>query len=226
MRILVVEDEALLREGLCDLLQRAGHSALAVADGLEAVEEGTGNPYDAVLLDLALPRLDGVEVCRRLRMVRPGLPILVLTARGDEEDKVKGLAAGADDYITKPFGARELLARIDALGRRIGLSPQEPEWIEADGCRLDLSRCEAIRDGRSFSLTAREVGLLRWLYRHRGRAVPRPELLERVWGAQPDMETRTVDMAVANLRQKIEEDGTNPRIVVTVKGVGYTWGLD
>jgi DNA-binding response OmpR family regulator len=226
MRILVVEDEPLLRQGLRDLLTQAEHSVNAVSDGETAVHEGTRTVYDLVLLDLMLPRLDGIEVCRRLRMVRPALPILVLTARGDEEDKVKGLAAGADDYITKPFGARELLARIDALGRRTRLAPEEPEWIEADGCRLDLSRCEGSRDGRSFSLTAREVGLLRWLYRHRGRAIPRPELLERVWDARPDMETRTVDMAVANLRQKIEQDGANPRIVVTVKGVGYTWGSD
>lgn len=224
MRILVVEDEPLLRQGLCDLLKRADHSVVAVSEGEAAVYEGTREPYDLVLLDLMLPRLDGIEVCRRLRTARPGLPILILTARGDEEDKVRGLSAGADDYLTKPFGARELLARIEALERRVRRAPEEPERIDADGCSLDLSRCEANRDGQSVSLTAREVGLLRWLYRHRDRAVPRSELLQQVWGARPDMETRTVDMTVAHLRQKIERDLANPRIILAVKGVGYTWG--
>ena len=224
MRILVVEDEPVLRDGLSDLLKGAGHLVEAVGDGAAGAARGTSEPFDLVLLDLMLPRLDGIEVCRRLRQARPGLPILMLTARGAEEDKVKGLKSGADDYVTKPFGARELLARVAALGRRSQTAPAEPEQLQADGCRFDLGRCEARRGRKAFPLTPREAGILRWLHRHRTRAVSRAELLEQVWGSPGNLETRTVDMAVANLRQKIERDPANPRILLSVKGVGYAWG--
>ena len=153
-----------------------------------------------------------------------GLPILMLTARGAEEDKVKGLEVGADDYVTKPFGPRELLARVQALERRAHVAPAEPEIIEADGCRIDLGHCEADRGNKPIALTAREVGVVRWLYRHRARTVSRGELLEHVWNTRPDMETRTVDMTIAHLRHKIERDPANPAIIVSVKGVGYAWG--
>ncbi|MCP4660770.1 MAG: response regulator transcription factor [bacterium] len=223
MKILVVEDDPLLRNGLVDLLSGAGHAVEAVGDGTAALREGRESPYDLVLLDLMLPKLDGIEVCRRLRIVRPALPILMLTARGAEEDKVRGLRAGADDYVTKPFGAHELLARVDALGRRARGVPAEPELIEADGCRFDLGRCEATRDEKTVALTAREVGILRWLHRHRNRSVSRAELLEQVWGTVGSLKTRTVDMTIAKLRQKIESDPSQPRIIVTVTGVGYAW---
>lgn len=223
MKILVVEDDPLLRTGLVDLLTGAGHAVEAVADGPTAVREGREEPYELILLDLMLPGLDGIEVCRRLRIARPGLPILILTARGSEDDKVRGLRAGADDYVTKPFGVRELLARVEALGRRSRGRPAEPEQIEADGCRVDLGRCQATRDGETVALTAREVGILRWLYRHRNRGVTRAELLEQVWGTVGSLKTRTVDMTIAKLRQKIERDPTTPRIIVTVTGVGYAW---
>jgi len=224
MRILVVEDEASLREGLVDLVGGAGHEVAAVGDGEEAVATGTSRPFDLVLLDLMLPGLDGIEVCRRLHLARPGLPILMLTARGAEEDKVRGLKAGADDYVTKPFGARELLARIDAFARRAEGGDSAPEVIEVDDCELDLGRLVARRGERVTPLTAREAGILRWLHRHRARAVSRRELLERVWGVAPDLETRTVDVTIANLRHKIEVDPGAPRIVVAVKGIGYAFG--
>lgn len=223
MKILVVEDDPMLRDGLVDLLTGAGHAVEAVADGASAVAAGQQQPFDLVLLDLMLPRLDGFEVCRRLRTARPALAILMLTARGAEEEKVKGLRAGADDYVTKPFGVKELLARVAAFERRAQALPAEPEIIEADGCRFDLGRCQAERDGRAMTLTAREVGILRWLYRHRSRGVSRAELLENVWGTVGTLQTRTVDMTVAKLRQKIEIDPANPRIIGTVTGVGYTW---
>ena len=223
MRILVVEDETLLREGLMDLLGGAGHEVDAAADGPTAIERGTGRPYDLVLLDLMLPGIDGIEVCRRLKKARPSLPVLMLTARGSEDDKVGGLDAGADDYVTKPFGARELLARVAAIGRRTDITPAVPELLEADGCRIDLGRCIAEREGDEVSLTAREVGIIRWLYRHKSRAVSRSELLEHVWGARGDLQTRTVDMTVAKLRQKIERRASSPRIITTVTGVGYAW---
>jgi DNA-binding response OmpR family regulator len=148
----------------------------------------------------------------------------MLTAKGSEEDKVRGLKVGADDYVTKPFGARELLARVEAIGRRVKTAPAAPEILEADDCRFDLGRCEAQRGKKTIPLTPREVGILRWLYRHRARAVSRAELLEQVWSMRADTETRTVDVTVANLRHKIETDPADPRIVVCVKGVGYAWG--
>ena len=224
MKILVVEDDPLLRDGLVDLLRGAGHEVDLAIDGLTAAKRGLDPSLELIVLDLMLPKLDGIEVCQRVRKARPGLPILMLTARGAEDDKVRGLKVGADDYVTKPFGARELLARVEALARRVKAVPAEPEIIEADGCQFDLGRCEARRGKHLIPLTAREVGILRWLYRHRARAVMREELLEQVWGLRSDTETRTVDMTISNLRQKIERDPANPRIVVAVKGVGYTWG--
>jgi DNA-binding response OmpR family regulator len=224
MRILIVEDEPVLRDGLTDLLKGAGHAVEAVGDGAAAAKRGVEAAFDLVLLDLMLPKLDGVEVCRRLRQAKPTLPIIMLTARGAEEDKVRGLRVGADDYVTKPFGAKELIARVDALARRAKAAPSEPDVLEADGCRFDFGRCEARRGKTTLSLTTREVGILRWLHRHHGRAVSRAELLEQVWGAPGDLETRTVDMTIANLRQKIERDASAPKIIVSIKGVGYVWG--
>ena len=226
MRVLLVEDEPTLRHGLSDLHEGAGHHVEAVGDGLEAVARGTSPDLELCVLDLTLPGLDGLEVCRRLRAARPELLILMLTARAREDDKVEGLGTGADDYVTKPFAARELLARVDALARRYRRdSAQTPEQIELDGCRLDLGRCTAAREGRVIPLTAREVRILRLLYHNRVRAMTRGELLEKAWGASSNLQTRTVDMTIANLRQKIERDVGTPRIVTTVKGVGYAWGL-
>ena len=224
MKILVVEDEPALRSGLVDLLSGDGHETRAVGDGRKAVDLGTNEAFDLVVLDLALPKVDGLEVCHRLRQARPGLLVLMLTARASEDQKVQGFGAGADDYVTKPFGARELLARVDALGRRAGQATTEPEILEADGCTLDLGRCELRRGELTGSLTAREAGILRWLYRHRSRAVSRAELLEQVWAVPGDLETRTVDMTIANLRKKIERDPGAPGIIVSVKGIGYAWG--
>lgn len=224
MKILLVEDDAPLRDGLADLLRGAGHDCEAVGDGLAALARGADPAIDLLLLDLMLPGLDGIEVCRRLRVLRPGLPVLMLTARGAEDDKVAGFAAGADDYLSKPFGTRELLARIEALSRRRHGSAGDCETIAADDCLIDLGRCEARRNGRRIPLTPREAAILRWLFRHRARVVCRTELLEHVWGYAGDVRTRTVDMTIANLRQKIERDPARPALVVTVKGLGYAWG--
>jgi DNA-binding response OmpR family regulator len=224
MRILVVEDEDTLRDGLVDLLRGAGHQVTAVADGLTAAELGTTEAFDLILLDLMLPKLDGMEVCRRLKTARPAQTIIMLTAKGGEEDKVRGLRLGADDYVTKPFGAKELLARVEAAERRLRNTPSEKEVLVIGDLELDLGKCEGRRAGAEFHLTAREAGMLRWLYRHRERAVSRAELLEQVWGVPGHLETRTVDMAIANLRQKIEADPGKPVIIQSVKGVGYIWG--
>jgi len=222
MRILVVEDESHLRDGIVDLLQGDDHVVTAVADGVSGFETGLRESFDLVVLDLMLPRLDGIEVCRRLRAVRPGLPILMLTARGSEDDKVRGLVEGADDYVTKPFSARELLARVRVLGRRAP-APDSLTEIRVDGAVIDLARMVIVRDEQQIPLTPREVGIVRWLHRHQDRVVTRAELLEHVFGQRGDLQTRAVDMAIAVLRKKLEIDPAAPRVIVSVKGAGYVW---
>ena len=225
VRVLVIEDEASLREGLSDLLRGDGHAVTAAADGAAGVEAGLAAAYELVVLDLMLPRLDGIEVCRRLRAARPGMPILMLTARGSEDDKVRGLIEGADDYVTKPFSARELLARVRALGRRapVGDGPAE---LRAGDAVIDLARMVVVRGAHQVALTPREVGIVRWLYQHRERVVTRAELLEQVFGQRGDLQTRAVDMAIAVLRKKLEADPARPRLIVSVKGAGYAWSDD
>lgn len=229
MRILIVEDEPTLREGLHELLEAHGHEVESVAtaesawERLQSTPETTPCPFDLALLDWMLPGKDGRELCRQIRSAHLQVGVLMLTARGSEADKVAGLRDGADDYLTKPFGTSELLARIDSLARRLPQSSASLQ-IDFDDCHLDLGRCTASRDGSDLTLTAREAAILRLLWQHRERAVGRDELLEKVWNAPGDLQTRTVDMAIAKLRQKIERDAGAPRIVVTMKGIGYAWG--
>jgi len=224
VRILVVEDEPSLREGIVDLLGGDGHAVTAVGDGVAAVETGLRDPFDLVVLDLMLPRLDGMEVCRRLRAARPGMPILMLTARGSEDDKVRGLIEGADDYVTKPFSARELLARVRALGRRAPVAASLDE-VQVEGAVIDLARMVVVRGDDRVALTPREVGILRWLHQNKERVVSRAELLEQVFGQRGDLQTRAVDMAIAVLRKKVEADPAKPTLIVSVKGAGYAWRL-
>ncbi|MBA3464005.1 MAG: response regulator transcription factor [Deltaproteobacteria bacterium] len=224
MRILVVEDEPSLRDGIVDLLTGDGHDITAVGDGVAGVEAGLRDPFDLVVLDLMLPRLDGMEVCRRLRSARPGMPILMLTARGSEDDKVRGLMEGADDYVTKPFSARELLARVRVLGRRTPQGESLDE-VRVDGAVIDLARMVVVRGDARTTLTPREVGIVRWLFRHQDRVVTRAELLEQVFGQRGDLQTRAVDMAIAVLRKKVETDPAKPTLIVSVKGAGYAWRM-
>jgi DNA-binding response OmpR family regulator len=225
VRVLVVEDEASLREGIADLLRGDGHAVTTAADGAVGLAAGLAEPFELVLLDLMLPRLDGIEVCRRLRAARPGVPILMLTARGSEDDKVRGLGEGADDYVTKPFSARELLARVRALGRRAPAGDSLDEVCFGE-LTIDLSRMVVLRGDHRVALTPREVGIVRWLYRHRERVVSRGELLEQVFGQRGDLQTRAVDMAIAVLRKKLELDPARPQLIVSVKGAGYAWRLE
>jgi DNA-binding response OmpR family regulator len=224
VRILLIEDEPSLREGIVDLLEGDGHVVTAAADGVTGLESGLRGLFELVVLDLMLPRLDGMEVCRRLRAARPGIPILMLTARGSEDDKVRGLIEGADDYVTKPFSPRELLARVRAIGRRVPPSESLDE-VQLEDAVIDLARMAVIRGDKCVSLTPREVGIVRWLYRHRGRVVSRAELLEQVFGQRGDLQTRAVDVAIAVLRKKLEVDPAAPTVIVSVKGAGYVWGL-
>ena len=208
---------------MVDLLTGDGHVVTAAGDGVTGLETGLRELFDLIVLDLMLPRLDGMDVCRKLRAARPELPILMVTARGSEDDKVRGLVEGADDYVTKPFSARELLARVRAIGRRAPVGESLDE-VQIDGVVIDLARMSVVRAGQCISLTPREVGIVRWLYRHRGRVVTRAELLEHVFGQRGDLQTRAVDMAIAVLRKKVETDPASPTVIVSVKGAGYVWG--
>jgi len=224
-RLLVVDDDPataqLIRQWFAGSME-----VLDAVDGKQGLERAFESKPDLLLLDLRMPGLDGIAVAQQLKADSRtrAIPIVVLSACRDAESKVEAFSAGADDYVTKPFGSKELLARVEALARRAQTSPEPPQTIETDGCRIDIGRLVANRDDRKVILTAREANILSWLHAHRTRGVSRAELLTEVWGASADQQTRTVDMTIANLRQKIETDPSSPRIVVTVKGLGYAWG--
>ena len=221
--VLVVEDDAAIRRGLVDALAFAGHSVRETGDGLEALALVEAAVPDLVLLDVMLPGADGFTVLSRLRAHLPGLPVIMVTARGSEEDRVRGLRDGADDYVLKPFSARELLARVEAVLRR---APERPKGLAAfavAGRQVDLVARRVTRpDTSCVSLSEREVELLAYLAGAAERPVSRDELLERVWGLDPrGLHTRTVDMHVARLREKLADDRDAPVVLVTVRGAGY-----
>jgi DNA-binding response OmpR family regulator len=222
-RVLVVEDDAAIRQGVVGALRFAGHSVTEAAGAAGVLEEVRRRAPDLVLLDVMLPDGDGFELLSAIRGAAPRLPVILLTARGDEDDRVRGLHLGADDYVVKPFSARELLARVEAVLRRSVGRPLPVRRLRAAGRVVDLERRELTQgDGRLVELSEREAELLRYLAAHRGRAVPRVELLSQLWGCDAQgLTSRSVDMAVARLREKLEEDPTQPALVRTVRGVGY-----
>ncbi len=228
--ILLVEDEVALREGICFQLERAEYSVIAVESGESALAAVKANPPDLILLDINLPGMDGLEVCQKLRASEYHLPVLLLTARGDEIDRVVGLEVGADDYIVKPFSSRELLARIKAhlrRERRRGESSAEPlPTPEAPApVTLDPLQREARKDGDLLDLTPREFDLLNVLISHKGQVLTRDQLLEKVWGYDFEGESRVVNVTIGRLRDKLESDPSNPRHLLTVRGVGYRFVL-
>jgi len=220
--ILLVEDEPGLVLTLTDRLRSEGYTLEAVADGNEAVELATRQRFHLIILDVMLPGMDGFEVCHELRQRDVLTPVLMLTARTQVTDKVKGLKLGADDYLTKPFETPELLARIEALLRR-GSRPgaDGPEAFDFGPFHVDVRRSEVLREGSPTLLSAKEFQLLRYLLEHRGRTVSREELLKEVWGYNAAPSTRTVDVHVAWLRQKLESDPKQPKFIATVHGRGY-----
>src|SRR5690349_10832535 len=229
-RVVVVEDEPAIRRGIGDLLRASGYEVAEAADGARGLEEAVRLGVDLVLLDLLLPKRDGLDVLTELRKVRPTLPVIILTARGGEDDRVRGLKMGADDYVVKPFSARELLARVEAVLRR---SPGRP--AEAPGARLgraviDLGRREVRwSEHERAELSETEAAILNFLLTHRQRAVSREELLAGVWGLEPrGLETRTIDMHVARLRTKLRDPaGGRPlEAILTVRAHGYMAGPD
>ena len=223
--VCVVEDDPAIRRGLVDSLTFAGYRVLECADGASARRVLLTADLDLVLLDVVLPGLDGLAFLPELRAARPKLPVLLVTARGAEEDRVRGLKSGADDYVVKPFSASELLARVEAVLRRSAERPLDVRALACDGVVVDLERRLIERVGVASELTERESELLAYLARNPARVVTRSELLERVWRLDPrGLDTRTVDMTVARLREKLGDSAEAPRVVVTVRGGGYRLG--
>jgi DNA-binding response OmpR family regulator len=221
--ILLVDDEEPVQKLLTYPLERDGYRVLVARDGAEALERFEREPIDLVVLDLMLPKLDGLEVCRRLRATSM-VPIIMLTARDDELDKVLGLELGADDYITKPFSIREFRSRVRALLRRAATQPpqtRESETIEADGLRIDPSRRTVELEGEPVQLTYVEFELLRTMASRPGHVFTRARLLEALWGDSAYREQRTIDVHVRHLREKLERDPREPQLIHTVRGVGY-----
>jgi two-component system alkaline phosphatase synthesis response regulator PhoP len=220
--ILLVEDEEALRMTVGDRLRNEGCVVEDASDGDEAVEKAMLLPLDLIILDIMLPRRDGFTVCRDIRLAGLITPILMLTARGQTADKVAGLKIGGDDYVTKPFDMQELMARVEALLRRAPSRLGTQTGIyQFGGVRIDLRGTEATRDGKPVNLSAREFQLLRYFIEHAGTTLSRDELLKEVWGYSADTFTRTVDVHVASLRQKIEADPKQPKFITTVQGLGY-----
>ncbi|MDQ7778227.1 MAG: response regulator transcription factor, partial [Planctomycetota bacterium] len=225
-RILVVEDESAIRRGIVDALKFARYEVIEAEDGEAALEHAFSPLIDLILLDLRIPKIDGMDVLAKVRKARPTVPVIIISARGREEDRVRGLKEGADDYIVKPFGAKELLARIEAVSRRCAERPGLVKNIRLERCAIDLERREVVRkNGEREPLTEREAALIAYLAANPGRAVSREELLERLWDIRGGYDTRTIDMHIARLRAKLGDDPDEPKIIVTVRARGYMLGV-
>ena len=221
-RILLVEDETNLRRTLTDLLKSEGYVVESSGDGLEAQNMALSQAYDLIILDVMLPSRNGFDICRHLRKSGVNTAILMLTARSELNNKVQGLKAGGDDYLTKPFETPELQARVEALLRRAASAPRaQIKAYDFDGIHVDFTTARVLKNGKAITLGERECRLLRYLVERKGMVLSRDELLQEVWGYKSVPLTRTVDVHIAWLRQKIEDDPKNPQYIVTVHGQGY-----
>ena len=221
--VLVVEDDPAIRRGLVDALDFAGYQPIACASGKEGLETALSADLDLAILDVVLPEVSGFEILQEVRRCRPTLPIILVTAKGAESDRVFGLREGADDYVVKPFSAVELLARVEAVLRRSAERPLDVGVVALEGRSVDFARREVtLAGGTVRQLSERETEILRYLVCSPGRAIARNELLQRVWGLDPaGVRTRTVDMHIARLREKLDDDPNDPQVIVTVRGKGY-----
>lgn len=221
--VLVIEDDPAIRTGLIDALTFAGYRVAAAASVREGVQQAVAADLDLVLLDVVLPDGSGFDILQEIRRCKPRLPVIMVTARGAEPDRIFGLRHGADDYVVKPFSAGELLARVEAVLRRSAERPLDVDKADLGGCAIDFARRQVTRPGgETAALSDKEVDILRYLVANPGRAIPRAELLQRVWGFDPKgVHTRTIDMHVLRLREKLGDDAEAPRAIVTVRGVGY-----
>lgn len=221
--ILTVEDDAAIRRGIVDALRFSGYHVFEAARGDEGRDLAVARSFDLVLLDVVLPGCDGLDILRAVREARPAQPVILLTARGEENDRVEGLRLGADDYVVKPFSVKELLARVEAVLRRSPERPREVSTVTLPGAVVDFNRFEVrFDDGDRTEMSDKEAELLRYLVAHAGRAISRDELLRRVWQLDPrGVSTRTIDMHVTRLRTKLRDSADEPRLVLTVRGKGY-----
>ncbi len=220
-RILIVEDEPNMVAGLRDNFEYEGYEVLTAGDGVEGLERALNGSPDLVVLDVMMPRMSGLDVCKQLKAKRPSIPIIMLTARGQEVDKVVGLELGADDYVTKPFSIRELLARVKAVLRRARPLPKEQERYSFGEVEVDLKSCQVTRKGAPVEVSSKEFELLKFFLCHSGETLSRDKLLEEVWGYDRFPTTRTVDAHIVRLRQKLEPKPEEPRFILTVHGTGY-----
>ena len=223
-RLLIIEDEEPIRVGLEDVFVYHGFDVASAADGIDGLRQAFSKAHDMILLDLMLPGMDGFEVCRRIRERDTGQPIIMLTALTSDDDIVRGLQLGADDYVAKPFSVTQLVLRVKAVLRRAGVGDQPPGQIKlGQGLELDVRNLSGMRGQQALAFTRREMDMLTFLYANQERPVSREELLHRVWGYARDLrlETRTVDVHVAQLRRKLESEPSKPCYLVTVRGAGY-----
>jgi DNA-binding response OmpR family regulator len=220
-KILVIEDEPNMVAGLRDNFEFDGYEVITARDGIEGLERALAESPDLVVLDVMMPRMSGLEVCRQLRAKRASIPIIMLTARGQEVDKVVGLELGADDYVTKPFSIRELLARVRAILRRTAVVPKNQDQHSFGDVEVDLHRRRVLRSGKLLDISSKEFELLKYFICHSGEALSRDRLLEDVWGYDNYPSTRTVDTHIVRLRQKLEPDPEQPQYFLTVHGTGY-----
>jgi two-component system alkaline phosphatase synthesis response regulator PhoP len=220
-KILVIEDEPNMASGLKDNFEYEGYEVITAGDGVSGLERAFADSPDLVLLDVMMPRMSGLEVCKQLKAKRASLPIIMLTARGQEMDKVVGLELGADDYVTKPFSIRELLARVKAVLRRAQALPRQLDKYSFGIVEVDLRGCRIMREGASVELSGTEFELLKYFINHAGDTLTRERLLGDVWGYSAFTSTRTVDTHLMHLRQKLEQDPEQPQYFLTVHGIGY-----
>ena len=222
-QILVIEDDAAIRRGIVDALTFERYGTIEAANATDGLEKALSYTYDLLLLDLVLPGGDGLDILKEVRAVRPATPVIILTARGEEGDRIGGLRTGADDYVVKPFSVKELLARVQAVLRRSPERPRQLSKVPVPGGVADLSRSEVrFDDGSRTELSDREAKLLEYLASNAGRAISRDEILTRVWRMNPrGIETRTIDMHVVRLREKLRDDPAKPVVILTVRGKGY-----
>ena len=220
-KILIVEDEPNMVAGLRDNFEFEGYQVVTAPDGVAGLERALSDSPDLVILDVMMPRMSGLEVCKQLKAKRPAIPIIMLTARGQEVDKVVGLELGADDYVTKPFSIRELLARVKAVLRRVQNLPRNGERYTFGDVEVNLKSCQVSRKGKPLDFSSKEFELLKYFLTHSGEAVSRDQLLEDVWGYDRFPTTRTVDAHIVRLRQKLEPKPDDPHFFLTVHGVGY-----
>ena len=220
-RILIVEDEPNMVAGLRDNFEFEGYDVITAPDGIAGLERALNEAPDLVILDVMMPRMSGLDVCKQLKTKRPSVPIIMLTARGQEVDKVVGLELGADDYVTKPFSIRELLARVKAVLRRSKTAPKQQENYSFGEVEVNLKSCQVSRAGKELDFSSKEFELLKYFLCHPGEALTRDRLLEDVWGYDRFPTTRTVDAHIVRLRQKVEPIPEEPRFILTVHGTGY-----